>query len=117
MIKEQLIKYVESNKMLALHQSAFRINHLCETTLNYVINELKEFIDRDQITIVVFLDQKRAFETIDRERTLKKLKNLGICGMELKWFENYSTKRKQYTQYKNCQSETPEIPIGLPQGT
>lgn len=116
-VKEQLIKYLESNKILSVHQSAFRINHSCETTLNYVINELKECLDKDHVAIVVFLDLKRAFETIDRERALKKLQNIGINGIELKWFGSYLKNRRQYTKYKNCQSDTMEIPIGLPQGT
>lgn len=112
--KEQLITYLaylESNKLLAMHQSAFREKHSCETTLNYVINELKESMDSDQVSIVVFLDLKRAFETIDRNRMIKKLQNLGVKGNELKWFESYLTNRKQYTNYKNSKSETLEITI------
>lgn len=114
-VKEQLIKYLESNGLFSMHQSAFRTQHSCETTLNYVIGELKEHSDNDKI--VVFLDLKRAFETIDRDRTIQKLQNFGINGNELKWFRSYLTNRKQYTKYKNCQSDTLEIPIGLPQGT
>lgn len=116
-VKEQLVEYIESNNILTIHQSAFRKNHSCETTLNYVVSELKEYIDKDQVAIVVFLDLKRAFETIDRERMIRKLQNCGIDGIELKWFESYLTNRKQYTKYKNESSETLEIPIGLPQGT
>lgn len=116
-VKEQLIKYLEENSLLALHQSAFRCQHSCETTLNYVINELKECIDKDLEAIVIFLDLARAFETIDRNRLIKKMQNYGINDVELKWFMSYLQHRKQYTKYKNCQSETLEIPIGLPQGT
>lgn len=109
-VKEQLINYLESNNLIALHQSAFRVNHSCESTLNYVISELKESFETNEIAIVVFLDLKRAFETIDRERSIKKFQNYGINGKELKWFESYLTNRQQYTKYKNCESETMEKP-------
>lgn len=40
--------------------------------------ELKEFIDKDLVEIVIFLDLARAFETIDRNRSVKKMQNYGI---------------------------------------
>ena len=44
----------------------------CETTINYVINRWK-FIENNRKVLEIFLDFKRAFETIDRDILLKKL--------------------------------------------
>lgn len=115
-VKEQLLEYLENNNILTENQSAYRKLHSCETALNFLITECKEGLEKYFI-IVVFLDLKRAFETVDRERMIQKLKNYGVGGYELKWFESYMQKRKQIVQYKNEKSKEKEIPIGLAQGT
>lgn len=116
-VKNQLVNFIEENQILAKTQSAFRAKHSCETAINYLINNWKEAIDKGETVIAVFLDLKRAFETVDRKRMIDKLKNYGIEGKELKLFENYMADRRQKVKYNGDISEELEIPIGLPQGT
>lgn len=66
---------------------------------------------------LLFLDLKRAFETVDRNRLIKKLSSMGINGNELKWFESYLEKRRQKTKFQKRESNEKEISIGIPQGT
>lgn len=54
----------------------------------------------------VFLDFKRAFETIDREILLKKLSNYGVRGQKQKWFASYLTIRSQKTSVNGVLSKT-----------
>jgi len=44
---------------------------------------------------VIFLDLKRAFETVDRTRLLEKLEQYGMRGMVLEWFKTYLSNRTQ----------------------
>ena len=47
---------------------------------------------------VVFLDVRKAFDSIDRSILLKKMnEQFGIHRAELKWFESYLTKRQKIT--------------------
>ena len=46
-------------------QSVFREGHSCETALQYVIDKWKGACDLGKVTIIVFLDLKRAFQTVD----------------------------------------------------
>ena len=41
----------------------------------------------------------------------------GICGIELKWFENYLSVRMQYVTYNNHKSSHEKIHCGAPQGS
>lgn len=45
--------------------------------------------------IVVFMDLKRAFETVNRERLMGKLDQYGIRGTVLEWFQSHLSNRKQ----------------------
>lgn len=84
-VKNQLVDYIEKNDLISQNQSAFRKNHSCETTINYLINDWKKSIEGGEKIVAVLLDLKRAFETVDRDKMLLKLKSVGIEGVELKW--------------------------------
>lgn len=116
-VKNQLVRYIEDNKILSQHQSAFRTKHSCESTINYIINDWKTAIENGQSIVVVFLDLKRAFETIDRRILLNRLKSIGIKDTELDWFTSYMDARKQQTKFKSATSSELDIDIGVPQGT
>lgn len=83
-VKNQLLEYLETNKIITEYQSAYRKKHSCESALNLIIFKCKMSIENGKVIIVVFLDLMRAFETIDRLIMLMKLKNYGIDNKELK---------------------------------
>lgn len=116
-VKQQLLEYINSNNILYENQSAYRTNHSCESALNLLIFDWKVSIENGEIVIAVFLDLKRAFETISGDIMAIKLENIGIVGEELNWFKSYMNNRKQKVNYNNKFSNVNDIPIGLPQGT
>ena len=81
-VKEQLVEYINSNHLFIPEQSGYRVGHYCESALNLVLVKWKEAFDGKNTTIVVFLDLKRAFETISRPLLLKVLMSFGIKGNE-----------------------------------
>lgn len=117
LVKTPFVRYLENNTIFTKHQSAFRKNHSCEATITYVINDWKECLDDGNVVIAVFLDLKRAFETVDRAMMIKKLEAIGVRNETLKWFKNYLEERMQQTKYKNHTSTQREVNIGLAQGT
>ena len=88
-VKEQLEEYINSNHLLIPEQSGYRVGYFCESALNLVLTKWKEAFDVENTTIAVFLDLKRAFETISRPLLLKVLISFRIKGNELRWFESY----------------------------
>ena len=71
-IYDQLYQYLNENGLLNSGQSSFRSLHstltaLLETNDNWCVN-----IDRGLLNGVIFIDLKKAFDTIDHEIILKK---------------------------------------------
>lgn len=113
----QLLNYVEMNNIFYEYQSGFRKNYNCETAFQYILNEWKEKSDNNMFTVVVFLDLKRAFETINREKLIKKLENYGLSGIVLKWFYNYLRHREQRVKCGETISGNLTVEHGVPQGS
>ena len=62
-VKQQLEKYMEENKLLSKYQSRFRRKFSCETAVNYVVSHWKN--TKNNRILEIFLDFRRAFETFD----------------------------------------------------
>jgi hypothetical protein len=116
-VKKQLIEYLERKHILVDAQSGFRKSHSCETALNFVIAEWKDAMDKNEVTVALFLDLRRAFETIDQNILLQKLEKIGIIGKERQWFATYLIGRTQKTKVDGVYSDTIENKLGVAQGS
>ena len=65
----------------------------------------------------VFIDLKKAFDTINHSIFIKKLYRYGIRGIALKWIANYLSNRKQYVVYNGVMSSSNTVLCGIPQGS
>lgn len=116
-VKEQLLKYLDEADILSKYQSGYRKGFSCETALNFVVSSWKKELDSKNVIAAVFLDLKRAFETVNRGRLLSKLEEIGICGSTKKWFESYLNKRSQVTKVDQVMSLEKGNDFGVPQGS
>ena len=116
-VKGQLLSYLKTNDLLIPEQSGYREGHSCETALNLVLAKWKENIEHKNTIVAVFLDLKRAFETISRPLLLQTLKRFGIMGTAYNWFENYLCDRTQRTIFNDNISIPLRNTLGVPQGS
>jgi len=86
----QLCTYLEQNELLS--QSQFGSAALIEFT-----DQILESMDKGCVTGAVFLDLRKAFDTVDHLILVNKLKSLGVAGKSLAWFRSYLSGRFQQT--------------------
>lgn len=75
--------FLNNNNIITEHQSGFRKHYSCETVSQTVIDDWKVTVSERRMVGVVFMDLKRAFETIDRERLIEKLYQYEIRGLRM----------------------------------
>ena len=80
------------------------------TTNNWYLN-----VDKGKYTGLLFIDIKRAFDTVDHEPLLGKLQKYGITGIKLCWFTLYLHIRKQFCKGSRSASDIGSINCGVPQ--
>ena len=74
-------------------------------------------MDKGCISGTVFIDLKKAFETVDHAILCHKLEHYGLQLNELLWFKSYLFNRKQYCRVGGIDSNIGNIDVGVPQGS
>ena len=74
-------------------------------------------IDKGMVSGVIFLDLKKAFDTVDHAILLKKLSDYGVQGHTVSWFKSYLKDRQQFCVVNGLSSVKNRIECGVPQGS
>ena len=88
--------YLDKSKHLFANQSGFRALHSVVTCLLNSTDDWYVNMDNGKYTAMIFIDLKKAFDTVDHDILLAKLRKYGIENVELTWFTSYLTNRKQF---------------------
>ena len=78
---------------------------------NYVIDRC------EKIYTGVFIDLKKAFDTVNHTLLIDKLEYYGIRGIAQEWLKSYLKDRKQFVQIDECASTLLNVTCGVPQGS
>ena len=117
LISNKIRDYFESNGIFSSAQHGFRKNFSCETALHELISDLNLARDKNKITLLLFIDFKKAFDTVDSELLIRKLFHYGFDNQALSLIRNYFFNRKQFVKMGSNVSNYKKIKLGVPQGS
>ena len=105
-----MLKIIPCSNILELKfvhpsQSGFKSNHSTTTTLLDVTDFILNNMNEGKATGAIFLDLKKAFDTINHDLLIKKLDKYGISGASLKWFISYLNERSQAVNVSSSLSD------------
>jgi hypothetical protein len=117
LIKQFLMSYLEDNALLSASQHGFRSNKSCLSNLLLSLEDWTKVVDDGFIIDTVYIDFKKAFDSVPHQRLLYKLKLYGITGKLLLWLENFIKDRIQRVQVNGSLSNWEKVVSGVPQGS
>ena len=113
-ICRRLVSFLERNKILYCYQYGFRKLYSTALALIEITDFIKRLLDEKNYVISIFIDFKKAFDTVDHETLLYKLECYGIRGLANDFFRSYLTNRLQYTVINGVNSDLRTVSCGVP---
>ena len=91
--------------------------HSTETALINVTDNILKAIDGKSALLLVLLDMSKAFDSLNQNLLLEKLRKLGLKASVISWFSTYLSSRYQRVRYEDSVSELLPLTNGVPQGS
>ena len=116
----QIMKYLNKFKLLYQHQYGFRSGHNTTQPVIQFLDKIFKALnnpEKNELSLAIFIDLTKAFDTCDTEILLRKLQHYGFRGVAQNWFRSYLTGRQQCTAIKGKLSNLLELTCGVPQGS
>ena len=114
---KRLKSFIDSNGILFSEQYGFRDKHSTQHAVLDIVNAIQENIDHNVFSCGIFLDFKKAFDTVDHSVLLQKLHYYSVRGTAHNWFTSYLDGRTQTTQINSKISSKQNLTCGVPQGS
>ena len=106
---KRLSEFLGKNIVLYLLQFGFRSKHSTSHTLISMTEKIRNTIDNGNYGCGIFIDLKKAFDTVNHSILLRILDHYDIRGISLQWFESYLSSRNQYVSVNGHTSE--QVPL------
>ena len=113
----RLSGFLTKFNILNHHQYGFRPHHSTAMAILELVNNIYEGFENNHYTVGVFIDLKKAFDTVNHERLLDKLNFYGIRGIPLTWLTSYLSHRQQCVMVHDHTSSFNSVVCGVPQGS
>lgn len=94
-VKTQMVYYLEENELLPSCQHGFLQGRSTTTQLVQYWDDVTKWVDQGKVVDSVYLDFKKAFDTVPHQRLITKLEALGVGGDLLGWLTDFLSNRQQ----------------------
>ena len=116
-ICEQTTDYLTQNNIIPKTQFGFRKGHQTSHLLQAFVNDLMKAKRKSNLSLAIFCDYSKAFDTLSHEILIGKMKKLGFNFETIKWFQSYLSGRVQYVDVNGTLSDESPLKVGTPQGS
>lgn len=113
----RVYKYLEIHQVIFESQFGFQQGKSTYHSLIEIVEKIRNSIENKNYGCGIFIDLKKAFDTVNHNILLLKLEHYGIRGNILDWFKSYLTNRSQFVYCNNKNSKIKNISCGVPQGS
>ena len=117
-VATRLFDHMTTNGLHECLQSSYKKYHSTETALTCIHDDILRAVDKNQCVILLLLDLTAAFDTIDHDMLLSRLrKYIGLRDTALNWVRSYLSQRQQSVLINGVKSKMVPLSCGVPQGS
>ena len=116
-VKNDLLAYLVSNRLLSTHQHGFLPKKSTLSELLECLNDWMSAIENGEYVDVVYVDLKKAFDSVVHSKLLLKCEKYGIKGNLLEYIKAFLSDRWQRVKVGDSLSGWKRVTSGVPQGS
>lgn len=116
-IRNALVSYLEKYNLLNMSQHGFRIGRSCISQLLEHFDKITRLLEEGHDVDIVYVDFAKAFDKVDINIAMRKIRSLGITGILADWIECFLKNRTQQVIVNSAKSSSEYVLSGVPQGS
>ena len=109
-----MFRFFNKNNFFYSLQFGFRQNYSTTHALFSLTENIRKYLDEGHFACGILLDLQKAFDTVDYDTLLTKLKHYGVRGLAIDWFKSYLSDRKQFISINGHDSNLAFVLYGVP---
>ena len=117
LMHKRLASFLDRYNILYKHQYGFQRGKSTKHAILDLHTNMIKAVESREKSCSIFLDFAKAFDTVNHDILLEKLKYYGIRGLPLYWFKSYLSGRYHCVKINNATSDNKAIVCGVPQGS
>ena len=114
---KQISDYLDEKSLLTDKQHGFRKSHSTTHSVAQLVNFVNYNMDMRRPTLAVYIDFRKAFDCVQHDILIEKLKRLNLHASVIGWIQSYLYSREQRVFANDVYSESRTIMQGVPQGS
>jgi hypothetical protein len=117
LLNNRLLEYLSKYNIISASQFGFRRGVSSEDAVVSLSSLVTDQFDKGNKSLGVFIDLKKAFDTVSLSILEAKLEKIGVRGTQLAIFKDYLTNRKQRVKLGQYSGDDIGVSCGVPQGS
>ena len=116
-VRDAVVEFLLLNNLICPSQHGFLPGRSTLTNLLEYLETLTRLIDEGHQVDVLYLDFRKAFDVVAKERLLAKMESIGVKGKVLAWVREWLTGRTQRVVLNGKESDLGDVKSGVVQGS
>ena len=116
-IQGRLLSFLNKGGQLLANQYGFRRGHSTDMAVMDMVENIRKAWEKGESCLGIFVDFKKAFDTVNHHILLAKMEHFGIRGAPLELIRSYLSNRRQYVVFNGAESAQEQVSLGVPQGS
>ena len=116
-LARHMMMYLEQNNLLRHEQFGFRSGRSTDDQLLLTYGHIVKQVDSGNMVDVIFLDFSKAFDVVNHDILVAKLRDLGFGDQLVSWIREFLTSRYMYVGLGAAKSRSVAVKSGVPQGS
>ena len=117
LISMRITSFFNEHQIINPEQHGFIAQSSCEDAVQHLNEHALFELDSGKKVLTIFLDLKKAFDTVPHDRLILKLEKMGTRGAENRFIKSFLQDRCQRVRTGDIQGDMLSITHGVPQGS